>query len=208
MQGAGGGNNVLRETTYTQIEGSPYYFKDWKMGAVTDVSGKVTDKMMLRYDMYRDEVLYLQDGKSYAVAQEYARSFSFVVVNEQTSAIENATFKNGFTIEGYTKKNYFYVIYSGKAHYLKKFKTSYLEETVNNFGTNEQVKRFMQSEQEFFVAHDNTATQIKNRKEILSLFGTLNDQMKGYIKSNKLNVKNDNDLAKILAKYDELSSGS
>lgn len=208
LRAAGAGNSVLRETTYTQIDGSPYYFKDWKMGAITDVNGKTTDKIMLRYDMYRDEILYLQDGKTMAVLQDFARSFSFVNVNEETNAIETILFKNGFTIDGYTKKNYFFVIYDGKVDYLKKFKTSYLEETVNNFGTNEQIKKFTHSEQEFFIAADNTATPIKNRKEILSLLGNHADAIKAFIKSNKLNVKNDNDLAKVLAKYDELSSGS
>lgn len=208
LQAAGSGNGVLRETTYTQIEGSPYYFKDWKLGSITDANGKTTDKLMLRYDKFRDEVLYLQDGKTMAVTQDYAKSFAFLTVNEETNAVENAMFKNGFTIEGYTKKNYFFVIYEGKSNYLKKYKTSYYEETVNNFGTNEQVKKFMNTEQEFFVSHDNTATPIKNRKEILGLFGSYTESIKSFIKANKLNVKSDTDLAKIMAKYDELSSGS
>ena len=207
LTGAGAGNNVLKESQYTNVQGSPYLYADWKSGAILDTNGKLSENMMIRYDSYRDEVQFLKDGRTLVIDPSLVPEFYFVTTNEETKKIENILFRNGFNVEGYKKLNYFQVIYSTGIHYLRKFKTEYIEEAASSFGTNEQIKRFERTESEFLINKDGSVVKVgKNRKELVSSFGNYAGQMKTFIKENKLNVKSDVDLNKILRKFEALNA--
>jgi hypothetical protein len=207
LTAAGAGNNVLRETQYVGVDGSPYLFNEWKNGAILERTGQLSENMMIRYDSYRDEVQFLKDGRTLVVEPAIASGFSFLILNEETKRIENILFRNGFTVDGYTKLNYFRVVYDGKVKFLKKIKTGYIDETVNNFGTNEQVKKFVTTEEEFLLKADGSAVKIgKGRKDLLTHFGDSSGQMKTFIKENKLNLKSESDLIRVLEKFESLSN--
>lgn len=208
VTGVGSGNSVLKETEYTSVDGSPYFYDDWKSGAIRDKSGKLSENLMIRYDSYRDEVQFLKDGRTLVVEPSLASEFYFVILNDETKKVESLFFKNGFSVDKYSPLNYFQIVYEGKAKFIKKVKTAYIEETVNNFGTNEQVKKFVTSEEEFFIKSDGTVHPInKSRKDLIPLFGESANGVKAFIKENKLYLKNDTDLVKVLRKFEELSVG-
>lgn len=206
ITGVGAGNNVLKETEYTSVDGSPYLFNDWKSGAIRDKSGKLSENLMIRYDSYRDEVQFLRDGRTLVVEPSLASEFYFVILNEETLKVESVFFRNGFSVDKYTPLNYFQIIFDAKVKFIKKIKTGYIDEVVNNFGTNEQVKKFVRSEEEFFIKSDGTVHPVnKSRKDLIQLFGKSANEIKVFIKENKLNLKNDADLVMILRRFEELS---
>jgi len=205
LSATGAGNGVLLETKYSSVEGSPYLYSDWKNGSVKDRNGVLSENLMIKYDSYRDEVQFLKDGRTFVIEPANASEFHFTILDENSNAIERLTFKNGFTIDGFTLLNYFQVLYEGKITYLKKIKANYLEENVTSYGTNEQVKKFVRTELEFMIRDGKVLLIGRNRKDFLSNFSDQESQIKSFIKTNKLSIKNDKDLAEILSRIDELS---
>jgi hypothetical protein len=203
LQAAGGSNSVLREVQYKSVEGTPYLYEDFKNGGIRDKKGMLSENMLIRYDGYRDEVQFLKDGKTLVVEPSLASEFYFLVLNPETKLVENMVFKNGFTIDGFTNLSYFQVVYDGKVKYLRKIKVNYLEENVNNYGTNEVKKRFQRSDSEFIIRNGQAIPVAKARKDFISKYGN-QALVKAFIKENKLNIKSDTDLGKVLRRFDDL----
>lgn len=203
---SGSGNSVLRETEYSSVDGSPYFFKDFKMGGILDKSGKLSDNLLVRYDSYRDEIQFLRDEKTLVIEPALAPEFYVMSQESEGKGVAKLVFRNGFKIDGFTERNYFQVLHDGDSKFLKRIKTSYVEEIVNNYGTNEQVKRFVRTELYFFILSGESKPITKARKDIHLLFGDSSSVIKNFIKENKLSVKNDADLVKVLRKFDELKS--
>jgi hypothetical protein len=197
-------NAVLREKEYVSIEGSPYLFKEWKTGSITDQAGSVTDNILIRYDSYRDEIQFMRDGKTLVAAAATAREFKFNFLEPESESVVTATFRNGFQIEGYSDKNYFQVIYDGEMKVLKKIKTVFNQETVNSYGTNEVVKKFSRTENDFLWKNGEAVKLGKHRKDLLTHFGEYEDEMKNFVKKNKFNVKSDVDLMLVMTEYERL----
>jgi hypothetical protein len=202
LNAVGSGNSVLREVQYKSVEGSPYLYDDFKNGAIRDKKGMLSENMLIRYDGYRDEVQFLKDGKTLVVEPALASEFYFLVLNGETKLVEQVFFKNGFTVDGFTALNYFQVIYDGKVKYLRKVKVNYLEENVNNYGTNEIKKRFQRADSEYLLRDGKAIPMTKGRKEFITSYGN-SAQVKSFIKENKLNIKSDTDLVKVLRRFDE-----
>ncbi len=202
LTASGSGNSVLVETTYTNVIGSPYYYEDWKQGAVIDRDGNLTDNLMIKYDGYRDEVQFLRDGRTYSVEPAKVSEFYFQSLNENGSGLTRLLFKNGFDVPGFTRLNYFQVVYDGSITFLTKTKIKYLEELVSNYGTNEKVKKFEKIKREYVMINGKAIEIEKGRKNLLEVLGS--DDLKVFIKQNKLSIKDDSDLVKILSRFDSL----
>lgn len=198
----------LKETKYVDVQGSPYLYDDWKNGAILDKSGNLSENIMIRYDGYRDEVQFVKDGKNLVVEPAVAKEFYFVLLNEASGNVARELFRNGYDIVGYNKNNYFNVKYDGTSKFLRKIKIAYMEEVVSNYGTNEQVKRFDRKEIDYVVINGVSLELSKSRKEVMDYFHQHKASMQSFIKQNKLKLKDDNDLIKILKKYDSLVEGS
>jgi hypothetical protein len=198
-------NAVLREKEYISIDGSPYLFKEWKSGSITDMSGFVTENLMVRYDTYRDEVQFMREGKTLVAST--VREFKFQYLDQESQSISHLTFRNGFRIEGFNERNFFQVIYDGEVKVLRKIKTVFTQETVNNYGTNEVVKKFTTSETDFLWKDGQAIKLGKNRKGLLSHFGDHEEALKSLVKKNKLSVSKDSDLKVIMAEYESQLKG-
>jgi hypothetical protein len=54
--------NALTNKSYSDIEGSPYYTKNFTGSRIYDCNGNFTD-LPLRYDIFQDEMEFMKDGK-------------------------------------------------------------------------------------------------------------------------------------------------
>jgi hypothetical protein len=171
-------NVTVREQKYISVDGSPYLFKEWKEGTVSNKSGTVTSDLMIRYDSYRDELQFLQNGKTLVISPRDAPEFTFKDVDNAGGNVERFRFRNGFDIPGYTPLDYFNILHDGKsAKFLRKIKTNYIEETVKNYGTNEQVKKFVRKTEDFLIIGSETIVLSKSRKEAVKNFGSYSDKV-------------------------------
>lgn len=194
------GNEVLRETRYSDVEGSPYLFSEWKTGVIFDNAGREYPNRLIKYDEYKDQLELNQDGSVLLLNSGLYPKFSISFLKEGSDKFFTKVFKTGYKVEGYKPSQYFEVLYEGSSIFLKKAKINYIDETVNSYGTSTRIKRFTTDTRYFIIDSSGTSTEIKLKKSSL-LEALKQDRVKAekYIDGNKVKVKSEQDVIEILS---------
>jgi hypothetical protein len=170
-------NGRIWQNLWYMIDGDQFLFtKDFIPGSLT-MRGKRFSSIRLKYDIFRDEVLIpIPNGGILQVNKEMVDSFSFVFQNI------NYRFLNSAFIESGEKTGYVNVLYTGKTSlYVKYFK-----KTEPSKGTVES-DRFYQGTR-ILIEKDGIVSQIRSKKDLLLILKDRGDQLKIYIKKNRLTV--------------------
>lgn len=192
---------VVNEVKYTDVEGTPYFMEEWNTGSVKMAKGgKVHDGIKLRYDAYKDEVEYENEGKLYRLGSELS-AFSIPT----GKALYN--FQNGFPAVGdQTQASFYHVLHDGNTKLLKRYEMKMREERPYNSATS--IKRFDLGE-ELYVLKNGTMHPMKKnaRKDLLKILSDEKNLMQYIIKEEQLNFQTETDIVKILEEYDAYKAG-
>ena len=192
---------VVTETTYTDVEGSPYLVSEWNKGIVRSAKDdRVYDGVKMRYDAYKDELEYEQDGKLYRLGPEVA-AFSIPTGDALYE------FQRGFPAVGSLTENSFYqVLHDGNTKLLKHHKMNMREEKPYNSAT--VTKRFDPTEQLYVLKGGRMYPVKKNdKKGLLKLLSDEKNLMNYIIKEEQLDFKSEGDMVKLLEEYDAYKAG-
>jgi hypothetical protein len=188
----GGSAQVLREKEYTDVIGTPYLTKNWMSGVLYDKEGNEYSNIMLRYDMYKERVEYLIEGKTYEINNGTYPRFSLNVLDEETNRVETLDFNLTSSLPGMKTQVFVNYLHKGTYVFVRKPLILLLDENLTSYGTSQRVRRF-QRDDLYFLKKDGEFKQIKlNKKSILAAFPDL-DQ---YLKTRK--VKDSYDLVEVL----------
>jgi hypothetical protein len=201
----GVGNEVLRLKKYEDITGSPYLYTDWKSGTVIDKNGKSYPNALIKYDAYGDAVELNQEGTVMILNNELYQTFVLNFADNTTNKVTKQMFRSGYTqIPGFGAKAYFEVLSEGAVMALKRYDIKFVEEVVNSYGTATATKRFQRTDR-YFLLKDNKAVEFKlNSKSILGALGDKQAELDKYIAKEKLKLKTEDDLKKLMAYYNSL----
>ena len=182
------------------INGSAFLFDDWQKGEVILQDGTSFKDLDLKYDDYKDKVYYKDDNGETMILTVPVKSFA-ISTPDGGSPLH---FENGFSgVPGSTITSFFIVLGKGKTHVLKRMNKS-VEERLE-FPVTTPIKHFESSTQ-YFLWSAGKATQVKqDKKSILAALGSKQSDLDAYIKQNKLNTKDDADLAKLITYYNTLN---
>lgn len=182
----------VKELIYTDIDGSPYLRDEWSVGLIRTKSGKSQQLARVRYDAYQDELEYDQAGKYFRLASEISE-FSCI----------DGTFRNGYSeIDNHTKNSFYQVLYDGKTKVLKKIAVRVIAEKP--YGSATDVKRFLKEETLYLAINGELKAIKKDKKAILLVLIDKKDQLETFIKDQKLKLSNEDDILKVVEKYDTL----
>lgn len=196
-------NVVIRTKKYDNIKGTAYLYPSWSSGTITDKSGKVYSNLLLKYDTYKDLVELNQDGQVMEVNILNYPKFTLSWTEPGSNEVKKHSFVNGFTIEGFTKANYFDVLYEGQLDLMKKYKTTFVEESVTGYGTSDSQKSFQLNSYYFLMLPDNTVKEIKlNRKSILEALPNESTTIEAYMKEKKVKLKSEAELLDLIKYLD------
>jgi hypothetical protein len=190
------------EKKYVDVQGSPYLEEDWAQGAVDLKNGKSFKEVALKYDLVADEVLFKNEkGEAYAFAQP-VKAFSLIRPGDKSQRI----FRNGYApVKGGTESSYYEVLADGKVQLLQRKVKKIREDKAYGSAT---AVRTMEEYTNYFIAKDGVPVNIKkSEKAVLEAIGGDSTALEAYIRSNKLNLKNDGDLVKLLTYYNGLAAG-
>ncbi len=181
------------EVKYTDIEGSPYLNPEWSVGfAKAKVNNKIHELKRVRYNIYKDEL-------EYDVAGSYFR------LSDQITEFScgDGTFRNGFAnIESLTDRNFYQIVYDGNTKLLKRIVARVATEKL--YGSASETKRFLKDEA-LFVQKKGILTRLKkDKKAILELLADKQTALEAFVKEQKLKLNKEEDIVKILEKYDGL----
>ena len=178
--------NRTNQELYTRVEGTPYYSKDFVKSVIYLKNGNYGTSA-LRYDLFQDEMEFVQDDKTLWLIKKDVNYISYgdeiIKVNEN------------FEVPG--KLAYYFVSDSGKYKVYIKKKVEYHPAVAPKGYSDGSPERFEVGSDEFFLQiGDEPVQKIKNKKALEAIF--VNDQkVLDYIKKEKIKLAS-NDLQKLV----------
>lgn len=186
-------DNLLNEDA---VKGSPYLNKAFISGEVIVDNYRFVG-VPLRYNIYNDDIEYEEGDKILAIANPL--TVKRVIINETPFVYSS------YIISNAEAKGYFELLSDGEVQVLKKYKIVYIMGKAAQAYTTAEPPRFVSVPSQLYVKFgDSSAQNFKKAKSILKLFGDQMDEMQSYLKQEKLNIKKEGDLIKLITYYNSL----
>jgi len=189
-------NNTLVEK-YANIEGNPYFFKDWVKGKITISKGVVDTTSLLKFDQVENKLFVKGDAEDVYTFKEVVAKFT--LVGEKSTH----NFECGFPKTADTDEfTYFEVFNSGKTKIARRT-VKVIEEYKPYSGA--MVKQIAEN-QKYYLCKSGTATiPVKlDKKEILQNLSDKQKEVEDFLSKKKLNLKKIEDVTKLLDYYNSL----
>lgn len=184
---------LLISNNYTDVDGNPYFPKEWVEGTVSLKAGKVIAYNALRLNTITGNLEFKFTDKAYDVVNPM---YEFT--------LETLKFRKGF--EPFEKQNtetFYQVLYDGKQKLLcYRLGSIYLDSPYNSAT---KTKKFQLSESYYLQKADGKLHELKkNLKFFLLLLDDKSKQLEEYCKKENIKLRSWNDAVRIL----EYSEGS
>lgn len=184
---------------YAMFDGVPFYQGDWLTGSVTMKSGETYNGLQLRYDDYKDELIYQNDI-----------TFSVIIIDKKSIAQFTLTLPNGKTetfkrIEHQGLKSlsgsYFAIILEDSLSVIKKYEA---KEDLYSNGNISQKKTGAFSQKENRYTWDGIELKAvpRSRRMLLRQYPEHKEVLRHFIFHNHIRMKNDDDVRLL---YEELN---
>jgi hypothetical protein len=183
---------------YEDVHGTPFLIDGWSAGTIKLSNGNTyKDNLFLKYDI-KDDILYFKGTKDETLTFVDPVVEFAIVVNQNEQH-----YKNGYNFtKEYSDKSFFEVLADGAVQLLKKTKKVILESKLYNSATTD--KSFNDVNEYYIVSSGKVTLIKKDKKSVFTALGNKQSELENYIKTNNLNIKNDKDLAKVIAFYNSL----
>lgn len=184
---------------YNEIEGSPYLEKEFKAGKVVFNDGKILDSILLRYDWYAKEVEVLKNDEIFSLPRD-TKINHIVIDSTKYTPFYLVNSKEGYAIEL-------------KSDNTRIFKTQPIQFNQPTKATNGYVEDkpayFKWIKPYYYIVFKNNSMKkidIDKKKIVKSFPAEYQSQLSKYIKEEKLSVKKDRDLIKLIDYFDKIHS--
>lgn len=183
----------LKEIKYENVDGTPYLLDYWIKGKVTLKSGKQYADMSLKYDVMDDKLIFQGENGNSMYFTEPVTAFEL----SNISSGRSSKFVNGLpAADHYNNLSYYEVIFSGQISLLKKTSKTITEN--KEYGSAVVNKSFKTTNSYFSLSDGKFSKITLNKKTITTLFPSKEQQLSDYLKKEKIDLKNDGDLERLL----------
>lgn len=183
----------IQETTYSDIEGDPYLFRDFHDGSVKMKNGEEYNAP-LRYDIYSGEIHFKAKDQVYALINlEELES-----VKIKDTKFVYTSYKMSEGTEN-SKETYFEVLQEGNYMLLAKKNIRIQDAEPAKLYVEAKPAKFIVLEDSFFIKTKNEpAVRIKSKKDLDLYFEDKSDGVIDFTKKQKLKVNKSEDLIQIV----------
>ena len=181
----------------SDIQGTPYLNEKFSPGKIITLDGATYEGIPLRYNAYSDDLEFQKGEDTYDIDPKT------IVKRAEFGGTVFCCMKYDFF--GKIQNGLFEILSEGKTILLVKYTIKFLEKEKLQAFADQKPARFEAPQKEYYITFDSiTAKLISNKKNLLELFGNQKDEMESFISKNKLSVRNEDALAKIVAHYNSL----
>jgi len=180
-------NNGQKKLKYSDIQGSPYYHKNFEPAKLADNPEIIN----IRYNTLLDSVEFLNGTDVYELPRSNSfPKFTLLTTNEKLVFLNTGTDYAG----------YFFELVSGKNRLLKKVRVKFDPEIpAPNTMISGTPARFAPIDPVYFIQTGNQDIQVpKKTEELLVYFTDNKDAVANFIKSNKIKLMKEADLIKLV----------
>jgi hypothetical protein len=179
---------------YEDVDGSPYFNNDWNKGIIQLNKGITYKDVNVKFDEVTQQLIILYKDRTYRLAEP---------VNEFKLSDANGTqshFMNGY---GDNKKEFYEVLAQGSVGLLKSTAKHITKNTTYPLGSG--LSKTVTADDKYYLYVNNAMISVKaDARAILKVIGNKQDVLVNYIKNNSLNLKDQNDFAKLINYYNSI----
>lgn len=188
------------EITYANIKGNPYMFRDFKPGKLILRSGEEFN-LAFRYDVYADQMHIKDKNAVYGlihpekIAQIVIDSVKFVYAEFENKGNE-ITASNG---------GYFILKTDGKCSLLVRKNIRVQDPELPKPYQPAKPAKFINTADTYYLKmQDKNAVKISSKDELLSVLADKKNEVNRFIKENRLKLKEEGDLSRLITYYNNL----
>ena len=183
------------------MKGSPFLSDQWAKGTVKFLNDSVSKPIDLKFDLVGDIVLFKNEKEETLELVEPIKEFTITYLKDGFSSVK--LFRSGFKpINENTVKSYYEVLSDGKIIFVKRIIKTIMEEAGYNSA---QISKTFIEKPYYYIVKDNLPLSVKlNLKDIVALLPDKATELNDYSKKNKLNLKDQIDVAKLISFYNSL----
>ena len=184
--------------SYSEIDGSPYLQKDFVPGSLITNEDHKYENIPMKYNGYDDRMEYKhKSGISFFLAKP--EDFKEILLGGSTFIYEE------FKLGRKKVQGYYEVLSDGKISLLKKYTIAYKEAEPQKPFSDPKPAKFVKKPNTYYIYKgEENIYEIKNEKECLAILQDQKNKLAKYIKSEKLKIKKEEDLKKLIEYYNTL----
>jgi hypothetical protein len=189
-------NGMVWKNKYRWIDGDQFLFSEFFLPGTISINSKTFKNVRIKYDIFSDEIITPVNNQDILqLNKEMVDSFT-VQYEHKTYRFENI---RNDTLKGFT--GYFNVLYKGRSSFCVKYQKS-----ISSFDTSKSEGQFIQAHKMFLVK-DNVIYQIKNKKDLFTDLKAHKEQIRNFIKKNKLRISSESpeSYVPVIIFYDSIS---
>lgn len=149
----------------------------------------IVETIFLKYNIYKDEMEFSKDGQILFLKKQNGRKITFQNLNQKYEIFE---FENALT--------HFRVHNDGKNQLLSKQIVKFQKEKLAKSSyEKDKPADFKRQKDVFYIKTDNVIKEISsNKRKFYDVFGKQAKSIKKFVKANKINLKNVDELEKVV----------
>ena len=191
-----GTGQPIMSSPYKEVKGTPY-INEFNEGTIILLGGQVVEGIQIALNGYEQTLEYKLDGNLFAYFPENLKGFFY-----RDKSGELVQFTSDFEIPSISKKRFLQELETGKYHLLKYSYKIMADDVTAAYGS--QSMKVFQMEEEFLIGIDGKAFILKkNTKNFQEIFGEEEAKALRIIKENKLSLKSETDIRKLVQLMNE-----
>ena len=184
---------------YAMFDGVPFYQGDWLTGSVTMKSGETYNGLQLRYDDYKDDLIYQNNVTNSVIIidKNTIEQFTLTLPNGKVETFKPIEHKNLSNQSG----RYFAIILEDSLSVIKKYEAK--EEQYSNVNmTLKKTGAFVQKESRYTWDGNELKAVPRFRRLLLRQYPQHKDELRKFFFHNHIRMKNDDDVRLL---YEEIN---
>jgi hypothetical protein len=181
--------------SYEQVEGNPFLYNgELQEGAIT-IRNQGTYKGKFRYDIYANEVHFIQNGIYCAIADPGI--IDSITIGDYTLVYALVDVKKG-------RGSYFELVLDGKCRLLAKKEVDLIEAVPAKAYSDPKPARFDREDDTYYIMKDLRIAHKINRRTIREILSDQGEKIERYIQEQNLSYSSREDMMELIKFYNSL----
>ncbi len=179
------------------IDGSPYLKDDFELGEIELIDNSVFTDILLRYNIYNDEIEYQDGGKNYSISAKH--TLNKITIRDDIFVVEIYESSVG------EKQGYFTLLANGEVKLLRKYNMELTDKVPARALQDPEPRKFIRKKDIYYVKEGlKRIHEFSNVKKLIEHLGDHQDELKTFTKKEKISSNNPEELAELINYYNSL----
>lgn len=199
-QSKAGFNHPKFNNPHSKVEGSPYLFRNFTKGEAISNDNIRYVNANFRFNIYTDQIEYEKYGEIYILNNP--GDFEYFIIDDNIFC-----YRLFITSDGLLKKGFFQLLNKGEdATLFKKKNVKFVPPKEAEAYAPANPAKFMSASDHYYISfHEKPLVMLNlKKKEFLTVFTEKTSEIENYIANQKLSIRKEEDLLKIVEFYNKL----